>query len=122
MNLPLDSCVWGKAAEQLREAGHDVVWIGDWPEDPGDDAILSFANAEDRILVTIDKDFGELAVLRGLPHHGIVRIVNFSARRHAEVCLAALTSHGTELTQGAIVTAEPGRLRVRLAGTDDPAE
>lgn len=67
-----------------------------------------------RIVVTIDKDFGELAVLRGLPHHGIVRIVNFSARQHGAVCVAALAAHGEALLAGAIITAEPGRMRIRL--------
>ena len=43
MKLLLDACVWGKAAGQLRDAGHDVVWVGDWLEDPGDDFILSKA-------------------------------------------------------------------------------
>jgi predicted nuclease of predicted toxin-antitoxin system len=113
VKLLLDACVWGKAADHLRAAGHDVVWVGDWPADPGDDAILATAHAEQRICVTIDKDFGELAVRRGQPHCGILRIVGFSARRHAEVCIAAITTHGDELLAGALVTAEPGRLRLR---------
>lgn len=120
MKLLLDGCIWGNAAEQLRVAGHDVVWIGEWQGDPGDDAILAFANSEERICVTIDKDFGELAVRRRLPHHGIVRIVGFSARRHAEVCMAALAAHGEELLSGALVTAEPGRLRIRPPDMPDP--
>jgi predicted nuclease of predicted toxin-antitoxin system len=119
VKLLLDGCVWGKAAESLRAAGHDVVWVGDWADDPGDDAILAFANMEQRIFITIDKDFGELAVHLGMPHHGIVRIVGFSARRHAEVCLAALNAHGQELLSGALVTAEPGRLRIRPPETPD---
>src|SRR5690349_714253 len=99
--------------DELRAAGHDVDWAGNWPSDPGDDAILARANAEERILVTLDKDFGELAVFHGRAHHGIVRLVNFSARQQAATCLAVLTAHGDELLVGAIITAEPGRMRVR---------
>jgi predicted nuclease of predicted toxin-antitoxin system len=113
VKLLLDGCVWGKAADELRVTGHDVVWAGDWDVDPGDDAILSIANQEERIVITIDKDFGELAVKGRMPHRGIVRIVGFSARQHAQVCQAALAAHGAELLSGAIVTAEPGRLRIR---------
>jgi predicted nuclease of predicted toxin-antitoxin system len=113
VKLLLVGCVWGKATEQLRGAGHDVVWVGDWPEDPGDDAILSIANDEDRVFVTIDKDFGELAVHQGLPHHCILRIVDFSARRHGDVCLAVLELHSEELAAGALITASPGRIRIR---------
>ncbi len=65
MKILLDSCVWGKARGDLESAGHDVVWVGDWPEDPGDEEILAHACSERRILVTLDKDFGELAVFHG---------------------------------------------------------
>ena len=64
----LDTCVWGGAKDDLDHAGHDVVWSGDWDSDPGDTALMAFARQEGRILVTIDMDFGELSVLRGLPH------------------------------------------------------
>lgn len=120
MKLLLDACVWGNAADELRTAGHDVVWAGDWDTDPGDEAILAHAFAEERILVTLDKDFGELAVLRGQEHRGILRIVNFSARQQAAICQTVIAAHGDELLAGAIATAEPGRLRIRPA--DSTAE
>lgn len=60
----LDTCVWGGALPILVDLGHDVVWSGSWPEDPGDMAILSAAYSEQRILITLDKDFGELAILK----------------------------------------------------------
>lgn len=59
MKLLLDTCVWGPASQRLRSEGHDVVWAGEWPEDPGDEEILERAYIEGRILVTLDKDFGE---------------------------------------------------------------
>ena len=62
MKVLLDSCVSGQTAETVRQAGHDVTWAGDWPSDPGDEQILQRAAAESRVLVTIDKDFGELAI------------------------------------------------------------
>jgi len=113
MKVLLDSCVWGKARAELEAAGHDVIWCGDWPQDPGDEEILARAKAEGRVLVTLDKDFGELAVLHGASHCGILRLVNISARQHAKVCLHVFALHGPELESGAIVTAESGRLRVR---------
>ena len=56
MKLLLDACVWGGTAKELTSAGHDVVWAGDWPEDPGDDEILARAFSDDRILVTLDNE------------------------------------------------------------------
>jgi len=74
MKLLLDSCVWGGALRPLREAGHDAVCISDWERDPGDRQILEAAHEQQRILVTLDKDFGERAIVFGEPHCGILRL------------------------------------------------
>lgn len=68
MKVLLDSCVWGGVRQALVGAGHDVIWTGDWDEDPGDDEILAFSVTEGRVLVTLDKDFGTLAFLHGRRH------------------------------------------------------
>ena len=114
MKLLLDTCVWGKACKELQSAGHDVVWAGEWPEDPGDDEILERAHREGRVLVTLDKDFGELAVVHGMPHSGIIRLVNLASRQQAPVCLRVIDLHANELESGAIITVELNRLRIRL--------
>ena len=115
MKLLLDSCVWGKAVPDLETAGHDVVWAGSWAEDPGDDEILRRAHTEGRVLVTLDKDFGEMAVFHSVPHSGILRLVNVGARRQAEVIRHVLQVHASELERGAVITADLGRLRIRLS-------
>jgi predicted nuclease of predicted toxin-antitoxin system len=95
----LDACVWGGAKVELERLGHDVVWCGDLGDDPGDEAILSAAKRERRVLVTLDKDFGELAVVREVDHAGIVRLVGFAALRRDRACRAPGTtgpaSHST---------------------------
>lgn len=113
MKLLLDSCVWGGAKPELIASGHDVIWVGEWDSDPGDEEILAIAAQEGRILVTIDKDFGELAIVQDRIHCGIVRLVNFSARKQASVCLQVIDRYSQELLAGAIVTAELGRVRIR---------
>lgn len=115
MKLLLDTCISPKTREELEGAGHDVVWAGDWAEDPGDEAILDVAQREGRVLVTLDKDYGELAVLRGRQHCGILRVVNFRASQQGTVCVQILASHAEDLQFGAIVTAEPNRIRIRLS-------
>ena len=74
MKLLLDTCVWGGAKKTLESSGHDVVWTGDWPEDPGDEEILATANSEGRILVTLDKDFGAGYVYDIIVEEGKARI------------------------------------------------
>ena len=68
-----------------------------------------------RIPVTLDKDFGELAVVRGRPHTGIIRLAGFPARQQAQACIRVLELYGAELVAGGLVTAEPGRVRIRPA-------
>jgi len=53
--------------EALRQRGHDVVWVGTDAPGSSDREVLERAAAEERILITLDKDFGELAFRWGLP-------------------------------------------------------
>ncbi len=85
------------------------------PGDPGDAEIFRIAVAEGRTVVTIDKDFGELAVVHGLVHHGLIRLTGFRAADQGPAILRLLTAYATELAEGAILTAEPWRVRVRPA-------
>jgi predicted nuclease of predicted toxin-antitoxin system len=56
----VDRCAGSRLAEWLRGEGHDVLESRERGGDPGDDAILEWATSENRILVTMDKDFGAL--------------------------------------------------------------
>jgi predicted nuclease of predicted toxin-antitoxin system len=115
MRLLLDTCVWGGACKELQAEGYDVIWAGEWSEDPGDDEILERAYREGRVLVTLDKDFGELAIVRGMAHVGIIRLVNLATSQQAVTCLRVIKLHGDDLRAGAIITAESNRLRIRLS-------
>ena len=44
MKLLLDSCIWGGALEEISAAGYDVDTVAHWPEDPGDEEILTMAH------------------------------------------------------------------------------
>jgi len=126
MKVLLDTCVWGGAMASLTAAGHDVIWVGDWESDPGDTEILAFAHQQTRVLVTLDKDFGELAIVRRIAHSGILRLVGLSAREQGPMCVRILGTHAAELVCGAIITVERNRVRIRPAAppearTDDSA-
>jgi predicted nuclease of predicted toxin-antitoxin system len=114
MRVLLDSCVSAVLRPPLQAAGHDVVWVGDWPQDPGDFDILAFAFREERVVITLDKDFGTLAIRDEQPHAGIIRLVNLSLRDQASVCEQILGKHSETLRSGAIITADQRRLRIRL--------
>jgi predicted nuclease of predicted toxin-antitoxin system len=89
LKLLLDTCVWG------------------------DQKILACAHAENRVLVTLDKDFGELVVVRGQPHSGIIRLVDISATRQGDVCAWLLNKYAAELERSAILTVDDARVRIR---------
>jgi predicted nuclease of predicted toxin-antitoxin system len=59
-NFPRD------AVEALRAASHDVAWVRTIAPGISDREVLALAEAEDRLLLTFDKDFGELAFRSGL--------------------------------------------------------
>lgn len=84
-NFPWD------AVHALRKAGHDVIWVRTDAPGSNDQQILRWAQADNRILITFDKDFGELAFRSRLPSAcGIVlfRISMPSSERVAEIVVA----------------------------------
>ena len=78
MRLLANENVPKSAVDALRSHGHDVAWVRTDRPGATDVDVLSKAVLETRVLLTFDKDFGELAVALGRPHAGIVR---YSARR-----------------------------------------
>ncbi|MDI7204845.1 DUF5615 family PIN-like protein [Leptospira santarosai] len=114
MKVFLDTCVWGGVAKELKSLGIDTIWSGDFTKDPGDEDILKIAYEEKRILITLDKDFGELAVFRKLPHCGIIRLVNLSSKEQSRLSAYVLKLHEKELLSGAIATVSINKLRLRL--------
>jgi len=119
LKVLLDSCIWPGARDRIAAAGHEVEWVGAWDSDPGDEQVLARAFSNRQVIVTLDKDFGELAVAFGRAQAGIVRLVDVRHTEQAALCVELLRLHGAELAQGAIVTAEPGRVRIRSAGTGE---
>lgn len=114
MKVLLDSCVWNGAKKPLKKAGHDVVWAGKLSKDPGDEAILDIAYQEERVLITLDKDFGELAIVHGKPHSGIIRLVGHSALKQGPISVKVLDKYKEELESAVIITVEKARVRIRL--------
>jgi predicted nuclease of predicted toxin-antitoxin system len=104
----------GAAVAALRAAGNDVVWIG--TEAPGirDQEVLSWAARDERILITFDKDFGELAKASGLPARCGVILLRLPMPRPDKVGerLADLIMARDDWA-GSFSVVEPGRVRMR---------
>lgn len=103
----------GDAVAALRARGHDVRWAR--TDSPGatDSRILQQAEAEERLIVTFDKDFGELAFRRHLPATcGIVlfRTGMHSSEEATRIAVAVLESR--EDWRGHFSVIEEGRVRM----------
>ncbi len=88
-NLP-EACI-----RKLRLDGHDVVWMYEVARGSSDQDVLEYAQRENRLLLTFDKDFGELVFNRGVGVSlGIIlfRIAQPSALVVAERVAAILAS------------------------------
>ena len=67
MRLLVNENVTGTVIQELRQRGHDVLSVKESMRSEADDVILARAQTEQRIVVTHDKDFGELAFRSQLP-------------------------------------------------------
>jgi predicted nuclease of predicted toxin-antitoxin system len=79
-----------------------------------DTAILDHAAAEERILLTEDKDFGELVVRLGLPAHGVILIRMDVADSMAKLrrLSTVLEEHANRLP-GSFVVVDASKTRFR---------
>ena len=119
MRLLADENFPGPAIGVLKASGHDVVWVRTAKPGAADREVLAWAAREKRILLTFDKDFGELAGRSSLPSEcGIVLLrlpmskPNDNGRRVASLILAR------DDWAGRFSVIEPGRVRMRELGFD----
>jgi hypothetical protein len=113
MNFVADESCAGPVVRALREAGHDVVAIAEVAKGATDEEVLNRALNEKRLLITEDRDFGELVYAHGLPSTGVI-LVRFPSRaRRAKppTVVGAVAKLGARL-QDAFTVIEPGRVRV----------
>ncbi|MBL9096409.1 MAG: DUF5615 family PIN-like protein [Alphaproteobacteria bacterium] len=108
-----------RAVSALRAIGHDVAWIEEDSPGASDEATLARAEAEGRVLLTFDKDFGELAFQVGLPATSGVVLFRLPLRRtrQGSAWLAAMINARDDWS-GRFSVVEPERIRTRdLPGT-----
>jgi predicted nuclease of predicted toxin-antitoxin system len=106
-NFPAD------AVSALRDQEHDVAWIR--TDSPGisDSEVLDRAQREDRILITFDKDFGELAFRLKLPSLSGIILFRVSASSSRQVAQTALTAiEGRNDWRGHFAVVEDARIRM----------
>jgi predicted nuclease of predicted toxin-antitoxin system len=114
MILLADESVDRLIVERLRQDGHNTTYVAELAPSINDDAVLQEANFRKALLLTEDKDFGELVYRLGRIHGGIVliRLSGLPAAAKADTVANVLQDHAAEL-QGAFTVISPGAVRIR---------
>jgi predicted nuclease of predicted toxin-antitoxin system len=109
-----DECVDRQIVDRLRQGGHEVLYVMEMEPGISDAEVLCLTNLEKSILVTADKDFGELIFRQGKIAKGVilVRLAGLSPEVKAEVVVDAVKDHAGELLQ-AFTVITPVTVRVR---------
>jgi predicted nuclease of predicted toxin-antitoxin system len=97
----------------LRAAGYDVTAIAEVSKGMSDEQVIKRAFTEGRVLITEDRDFGELVYARGHPSAGVlfVRFPNHARSIKPVAVVEAVTELGARL-RGGFAVVEPARVRL----------
>ncbi|MBC8448147.1 MAG: DUF5615 family PIN-like protein [Chloroflexi bacterium] len=114
MRFLADECCDAALVNDLRGDGHDVLYAVESLRGATDDRLLARAFSEHRILLTEDKDFGELVYRLRRQAHGIVLLRFDVADRALKIArLRYLLEQEGERLAGAFVVLEAGKVRIR---------
>ena len=109
-----ESCDFS-VARMLRAAGHDVVAVAEIAPQAEDEAVLSLALSGQYLLLTEDKDFGQLVYSAGHATAGVI-LLRFPATARASVAKAVLdlVTERQEQLIGRFTVVQPGHIRIGL--------
>lgn len=114
MDLVADEYVPRAVIDRLRAGGHAVVAISEIDAGIPDTSVMAVSNARSFVLITHDRDFGELAVGQGLPITGVILLETerLSLKAQVERVAGCLADPGAVWT-GHFTVIEPARTRQR---------
>ena len=109
-----DENVDGSVVDALRRDGHEVAYVAEFAPGIADDEVLQRANALGALLVTADKDFGEMVFRQGLVHSGVIllRLAGLAPDEKAATPSSALRSREAQL-RDAFCVVSPSAIRIR---------
>ena len=114
MKLLADECCDAALVETLRADGHDVLYVFESLRGAFDEDVLTRAFSEDRLLITEDKDFGELVYRLERPAKGIILLRFETIDRALKIPrLLELLRQDSQRLPGSFVVIEADKVRVR---------
>ena len=114
MRFLVDECTGPAVAKWLRQQGYEVFSVYEQARGIYYDDLVEKANAENRILITNDKDFGEKIYRDNKPHKGVILLHLDDERVASKIATVQqlLKNHLEQLENNFIVVTES---RVRIA-------
>jgi predicted nuclease of predicted toxin-antitoxin system len=115
MKLLIDESVDQAIIDRLINYGYNVLSIADVEPGITDTEVIQRANELSTLLVTLDKDFGELVFHRSAGVSAgvvLIRLSGLSAQRKAEIVIEAFRKYGSRFVQNFSVIG-PGRVRIQ---------
>jgi predicted nuclease of predicted toxin-antitoxin system len=116
VNLVADEGVDRQIVDRLRQEGHQVWYVAELQPGIADTVVLDLANRENALLLTADKDFGELVFRAHRSMSGVllIRLAGLAPSMKAQIVASAIQAHGDELRQAfTVVTPRTTRIRRR---------
>lgn len=117
MRFLIDNALSPVLAERLNDGGHEAAHVRDFGlQAAPDDEIFERAQAEQRVLVSADTDFGTLLATRHESSPSVILFRHGTQRQpeqQAEILLANIEAIASDLAAGSVVVIEPSRIRVR---------
>src|ERR1035437_6426426 len=113
MRFLADECCDFAVVRTLREHGHDVLAVSEFRHRSVDKDVMDLALAEDRILLTEDKDFGWLVFAGRMDSPGVI-LIRFPASARsllADAVLKLVSEHASQPVR-AFVVLQPGAARI----------
>lgn len=113
MRFLVDESCDAAVARALISGGYEVKTVVSVARGAEDEVVLDLASREQRILVTEDKDFGELAFVSKRRAVGIILVrYPFAARQSLPQAIVELLRERPQEIPGALVVLEPSRARI----------
>ncbi|MDO9097843.1 MAG: DUF5615 family PIN-like protein [Candidatus Methanoperedens sp.] len=114
MKLLADENVDKPIVERLRKDGHVVLYVAEIAPSISDDEVIQLANQEKALLLTADKDFGDLVFRQSRIIYGVIflRLSGLLPQRKADMVAKAVQEHADELAWNFTVISH-GAVRIR---------
>jgi len=114
VNFVGDESLDRQIVDRLRQEGHHVLYVAEMAPGISDDDVFDLANREQALLITADKDFGEIVFRQRRLAQGVilVRLAGLSPQQKAEVTASAVRRYARELER-AFTVISPGTIRIR---------